>query len=161
MCRQVSDMIINLEELNSNIKENIEINEVVEFDDELIENSSIIKLDKIKFNGQIFKDLSDEFILKGVLEGIMYVEDSINLEEVDYPFSIEIDENIEENLENNQNSIDIISILWQNIVLEVPLRYTKVEDFSSYSGDGWRLISEDKVNTNNPFLELKEKFKEE
>ena len=161
MCRQVSDMIINLEELNSNIKENIEINEVVEFDDELIENSSIIKLDKIKFNGQIFKDLSDEFILKGVLEGIMYVEDSINLEEVDYPFSIEIDENIEENLENNQNSIDIISILWQNIVLEVPLRYTKVEDFSSYSGDGWRLISEEKVNTNNPFLELKEKFKEE
>lgn len=154
-------MIINLEELNSNIKEKIDINEDVKFDEELIENSSIIKLDKLKFVGKIFKNLSEEFILNGVLEGVMYLEDSISLEEVEYPFSIEIDENIEENLENNQNSIDIIPILWQNIVLEVPLRYTKVEDFSSYSGNGWRLISEEKRNVNNPFLELKEKFKEE
>ena len=154
-------MIINLEELNSNIKDKIYIDEFVKFDNALIDNSSIIRLDKIRFKGEVFKNLSEEFMLKGVLQGIMYLEDSISLDEVKYPFNIEIEESIEEILENNQNSIDIIPILWQNTVLEVPLRYTEVEDFSSYSGDGWRLISEEKVNTNNPFLELKEKFKEE
>ena len=72
-------------------------------------------------------------------------------------------ENIEENLEKDENSIDILPILWQNIVLEVPLRFTKVNDLSKYNGDGWKLISEEEASStsNNPFLELKEKYKEE
>ena len=70
---------------------------------------------------------------------------------------------IEENLEKDENSIDILPILWQNIVLEVPLRFTKVNDLSKYNGDGWKLISEEEASStsNNPFLELKEKYKEE
>ena len=54
---------------------------------------------------------------------------------------VEILENIDEFLENNQNSIDILEILWQNIVLEIPLKYTEVEDLSKYQGDGWKVIS--------------------
>ena len=93
----------------------------------------------------------------------MILEDSISLDNVEYPFSIDIDENIEENLEKAENSIDILPILWQNIVLEVPLRFTKVNDLSKYNGDGWKLISEEEASStsNNPFLELKEKYKEE
>ena len=93
----------------------------------------------------------------------MILEDSISLDNVEYPFSIDIDENIEENLEKDENSIDILPILWQNIVLEVPLRFTKVNDLSKYNGDGWKLISEEEASStsNNPFLELKEKYKEE
>ena len=85
------------------------------------------------------------------------------MDNVEYPFSIDIDENIEENLEKAENSIDILPILWQNIVLEVPLRFTKVNDLSKYNGDGWKLISEEEASStsNNPFLELKEKYKEE
>ena len=93
----------------------------------------------------------------------MILDDSISLDNVEYPFSIDIDENIEENLEKDENSIDILPILWQNIVLEVPLRFTKVNDLSKYNGDGWKLISEEEASStsNNPFLELKEKYKEE
>ena len=155
-------MNVNLEKLNSNFSNEIEISSSnLIFNEDDLKKSDILDLKNVKFNGKIYKDSSDEFNLSGILTGDMYVEDAIDLSKVKYPFSINIDENIEQNLENNQNTIDFIPILWQNIVLEVPLRYTKVNDISNYSGDGWKLISEEEVSKNNPFLELKEKFKEE
>ncbi|MGN1000974.1 MAG: YceD family protein [Bacilli bacterium] len=154
-------MFINLEELNSNVKDEILISSEVNFDKDLLSNSSIKDLKDVFVNGKIYKDASDEFVIEATVEGKMIIEDSISLEDVTYPFLINIDENIEEILQKDKNTIDIIPILWQNIVLEVPLRYTEVKDLSSYSGDGWKLISEEEVNSNNPFLELKEKYKEE
>lgn len=154
-------MLINLEELNSNVKDEILISSEVNFDKDLLSNSSIKDLKDVFVNGKIYKDASDEFIIEATVEGKMIIEDSISLEDVTYPFLINIDENIEEILQKDKNTIDIIPILWQNIVLEVPLRYTEVKDLSSYSGDGWKLISEEEVKSNNPFLELKEKYKEE
>lgn len=154
-------MFINLEELNSNVKDEILISSEVNFDKDLLSNSSIKDLKDVFVNGKIYKDASDEFVIEATVEGKMIIEDSISLEDVTYPFLINIDENIEEILQKDKNTIDIIPILWQNIVLEVPLRYTEVKDLSSYSGDGWKLISEEEVKSNNPFLELKEKYKEE
>ena len=52
--------------------------------------------------------------------------------------------------------------MWENIVLEVPLKFTEVKDFSEFHGDGWKLIDEDEVQKNhNPFGELLEEFGEE
>jgi len=150
-------MFVNLEELNSNMKEELIVEEDIVIEENLLLDTSIKKLDNIKLNAIISRNSADETILSGTLSGNMHLEDSISLEDVIYPFSIEL----EEILENDANTIDIIPILWQNIVLEVPLRYTNVSDLSSYSGDGWKLISEEEVKSNNPFLELKEKFKEE
>ncbi|MGN1000380.1 MAG: hypothetical protein ACI4OG_00390, partial [Bacilli bacterium] len=59
------------------------------------------------------------------------------------------------------NTIDILDILWQNIVLEIPLKYTLVEDLSKYQGDGWKVISEDEIKRDNPFRVLAENMKEE
>ena len=69
-------------------------------------------------------------------------------------FLIDIDEKLDEFIENNENSLDIIEILWQNIVLEVPLIYTEVKDYSKYRGDGWKLVSEEDLVNNNPFNTL-------
>ena len=46
--------------------------------------------------------------------------------------------------------------LWQNILVEVPLRAVNPKNENiSLSGDGWRLISEEEVKTeNNPFMDL-------
>ena len=49
-------------------------------------------------------------------------------------------------LTNSQNTLDILAVLWENIVLEVPLRFTKVRDLSKFHGDGWKLVSEDELN---------------
>ena len=52
--------------------------------------------------------------------------------------------------------------LCENIVLEIPLQFTKVKDLSKFHGDGWKLIREDELtNSNNPFSDLLKDFKEE
>ena len=92
----------------------------------------------------------------------MIIKDSISLEEVSYPFEIQFDDFLPENYIKNENTLDILGFLWENIVLEVPLRFTKVQDLSKYQGDGWRVVREDeRINPNNPFLELLNDFEEE
>ena len=92
----------------------------------------------------------------------MTIADSISLEPVEYPFSIEYDDIIEENCKKSENVLDIFQFLWENIVLEIPLQFTKVKDLSKFHGDGWKLISEDELkSSNNPFNDLLKDFKEE
>ena len=155
-------MVINLDEIFTNIKDEIILDEDVVFNKETYHLPEIKELKSIHLNGSISLDQNEEVILTGELTGTMTVLDSISLDEVDYNFSTELEENLEEIIENDKNSIDIIDILWQNIVLEVPLRYTEVTDYSSYSGDGWRLISEEELKKeSNPFQALIENMKEE
>ena len=103
---------------------------------------------------------------KGVIDckisGEMTIADSISLEPVEYHFETEYDDIIEENCKKSENTLDIFQFLWENIVLEVPLQFTKVKDLSEFHGDGWKLISEDELKTsNNPFNDLLKDFEEE
>lgn len=141
-------MIIELEELFCHHVDKIKIHEKLEFNEE---SSSIKELKDVSFDGEVKEESDSSLHLIGNLIGTMVIEDSISLEDVDYHFSSEIDENLDEFLENNQNTIDILEVLWQNIVLEIPLKYTEVEDLSKYQGDGWKVISEDEVKKDNPF----------
>ena len=150
-------MIIKLESLNSSVVDEVLLDEEVTFDKEYFENTDIIDLKDVRVEGRIYNNESNELVLDAKITGIMILEDSISLENVEYNFS----SNVEEILKNNQNSIDIIPILWQNIVLEVPLRFTTVKDYSKYSGNGWKLIDEKKELSNNPFVELSKNYKEE
>ena len=153
-------MNIELDELFCHNTDKIVIDEDVLFTEEY-SSSDIKELKEVHFSGLI-KESSDTTIkLEGTLTGTMVIEDSISLEDVDYSFSCEIDENLDEILENNQNTIDILEVLWQNIVLEIPLKFTVVEDLSKYQGDGWKVISEDEIRRDNPFSILTENMKEE
>ena len=154
-------MVIELDELFSHVKDKIIVDEDIVFDNTYLENTDILSLKEVHFNGEICESSDTSINLKGILKGTMVIEDSISLDDVDYDFSCEIDENLDEFLKNNQNTIDILEILWQNIVLEIPLKYTKVEDLSKYQGDGWKVISEDEVKKDNPFSILTENMKKE
>jgi len=162
MLTRGGDMVINLEEIFVNIKDAIIIDEDIVFDKNKYHLPEIKDLKSVHLNGKIELDENEEIVLTGILSGTMTILDSISLEEIDYNFKAELEENLEEIIEKDKNSIDIIEILWQNIVLEVPLRYTEVTDYSKYSGDGWRLISEEELKKeNNPFQALIENKKEE
>ena len=153
-------MVIELDELFCHNTDEIVINEEVKFTEEYTA-SDIKELTNVSFNGKIYESSDTTIKLEGILKGTMIIEDSISLDDVNYDFSCEIDENLDEILEKDQNTIDILEILWQNIVLEIPLKYTVVEDLSKYQGDGWKVISEDDVKKDNPFSILAEKMKEE
>ena len=149
-------MIIDITSLNLDSISRLSIDSSVDIPEELWKNTDIVGLKNVKFSGEL-EVIEDEITLRGVLSGTMQINDAISLEVLDYDFSTEIEEEIEENLEKSANTLDITDVLWQNIMLEVPLKLTKVESFDEYHGDGWKLVSEDSIeNTNNPFKELKD-----
>lgn len=155
-------MQIDITKLNQNIEDVIEIRENVTFPETYFEKSEIQNIIKAEVSGQIKLDEERDIQVNLVLTGEMILQDSISLEDINYPFSIEIDEKIEKNTENFENTLDILDILWQNIVLEVPLRFTNVNDYSKFKGEGWKLLSEEEVKTsNNPFEDLKSMFGKE
>lgn len=159
-------MNIDLTPLHSYIKDEIDITNTYSIPDTYFGTTGIKKLDNIKVTGYIYLKPSEEQeqqqdAIHCKIEGKMLLEDSISLEPINYPFSIEYDDIIEENCKKNQNTLDIFSFLWENIVLEVPLQFTKVTDFSKYQGEGWRLVNENELTNNNPFNELLDQMKEE
>ena len=141
------------------LKDNVDIDEDITFNEDL-SNSGVKSINNTHVSGNIHRNTEDEYEINLHAIGTMVVEDAITLEPINYPFDVEIDEI--ETLENHQNYLDIMELLWQNIVLEIPSRVTNVKDLSSYHGDGWKVIDEeDKETTYNPFQELKEKLEEE
>ena len=161
-------MNIDYSLLVSGTKNEIDISNTYNISKEYFENTDVLALNEIEVNGKIYQGMSeddpDELVeyIKCNIKGTMTIADSISLEPVEYPFSIEYDDIIEENCKKSENTLDIFQFLWENIVLEVPLQFTKVKDLSEFHGDGWKLISEDELKTsNNPFNDLLKDFEEE
>ena len=161
-------MDIDLTALHAHTVTRIDVSDTYSIPNTYFGTTGVIKLDNIKVTGYVYLAPSEDDIDEEVdninckIKGNMVIEDSISLELVEYPFTIEYDDIIEENCKKNENTLDIFQFLWENIVLEVPLQFTKVKDFSKFKGDGWRLVSENELTTtNNPFSELLDKMKEE
>ena len=154
---------MDIKELLDNKVSYIDIDNSYIIPKEYYTDTSIIDLSKVKVLGKLTYPSDDNLLLEIECTGSMTLEDSVSLEPVNYPFSFKISENVSERLENEQFSLDIISILWENIVLEIPIRYSEVTNYDEYVGDGWRVISEDEVkkSTNNPFKDLLKKIEKE
>jgi len=148
-------MIIDIKEIS---EKGIDIDEVVSFDDTYIKKTPIKRLDNIKVKGRIFYNITNDIELTCHIDGDMILEDSITLEDV----SKKLDLDIEEIIENSQKTLDIIDILWQNIVLEVPISVranpSKVYDLK---GEGWELVDSDKKESKNTLGSILENLDEE
>ena len=155
-------MIIELFDLITNGK-TINIDNDVTIPNELIKESTIRRLNNIHFKGCIKKLIDDTYQLEGTISGIMILPDDITLEDYEYNFTSEIEEKIEETSITSQKTLDIIGILWQNILVEIPLKAVNEKNKDlTLEGDGWRLIKEDEVkSSNNPLSSLEELFRKE
>lgn len=150
-------MIIELFDLVIDNKKIIIDNDVV-ISEELLSSSTIRRLENVHFSGTLSRLIDDTYELSGVLKGTMILPDDITLEDYEYNFTSEIEEKIEETRINYQKTLDITEDLWQNILVEIPLKAVNEKNRNlKLEGDGWRLISEDDINTeNNPLSSLKE-----
>ncbi len=155
-------MTIDLFNLVVNNK-TINIDSDIIIPNEYLENSGIRRLNNIHFKGNIKKLVEDTYSLEGVLSGTMILADEITLEDYEYNFTSEIEENIEETSINLQKTLDITDILWQNILIEVPSKVVNDKNKNiKLEGNGWRLISEDDLNSkNNPLSELEDLLRKE
>ena len=133
-------MNINLSELS--YKDRIEINTDFNFSSEYLGSTNIKKLDNVHAEGYIYQNDIDEYKCNISVNGKMMIADSITLELLPYEFSFVLEDNVDERCINNQNVLDIMELLWENIVLEVPIRYTK-SDADNLKGDNWKVLSDD------------------
>ena len=160
-------MIIDITSLKSNIVSKIEICESLSVDENLLNDSKILDLKETIVEGTIIKDNLDEYIIDVNVKGTMVLEDSITLDPIDYDFETHIEGNIDELLEEinliskkTEFSIDIFPIIWENILMEVPIRCTNGENIK-IEGNGWKFVSEEETSssTNPEFEKLKDLFK--
>ncbi|MBE6155065.1 MAG: DUF177 domain-containing protein [Firmicutes bacterium] len=136
-------MKIDLNKLN--IGDKININEKFIFNSNIYNNENIKGLKDVEVNGYIYYNSAEILEIKLSLSGVMMLVDSVTLDIIENPFNIEIDEEyslndqyFKEYYEKEQNILDIMAILWENIVLEVPISLTHTENVE-LSGDGWSM----------------------
>ena len=151
-------MIFDITRLNNNIDKFIEIDEKYSFSKEQLQGTDLLKLDNVSIKGQIFKNSLGNIELELNVVGNMVLPCAITLKPVDYPFNIEINGDLEELFEEKskkfQNTIDILPIIWENILLEIPMRVVSEEaNDITLKGDGWIFTTEEDKK-NNPFMDL-------
>ena len=153
--------MIDISRLLSNVDKKILINETIKYESEYLNNTDIISVSAVKVIGEVTKnDIGDLNLILNV-SGELILPCSITLKPVNYPFYFEINEIITENDENNlkkdTNTLELKPYLWENILVEIPLRIVSDEAYKKeYKGEGWQLITNDtkKESKNNPFEAL-------
>ena len=154
-------MIMDLTRLKSSIDEYIEIDELVPYEQEYAKNTELLDLKHVTVKGNLYKDSAEQVILDVILKGVMVLPCSITLKPVDYEFECSIQgsledlyQEIDKNGKKYENSIDILPIIWENILMEMPMKVVS-DDISDAKteGEGWRLITEKEDTYINPELE--------
>ena len=157
-------MEFDLRRLLSNIDDEVVIDEIYSFNEEELKGTGIIRLSDVKITGNITKDSMNELYIDLNISGTMVLPCSVTLVPVDYPFDINVSGNVDEMLEELdknskkvQNSLDILPIIWENILMEIPSKVVSPEaDNIELSGDGWKLVREEEKEENPELAKLKD-----
>ena len=157
-------MEFDLKRLISNIDHEVVIDEVYSFNEEELNGTDIIRLNDVSICGNITKDSLNNLVIDVDIKGTMILPCAITLKEVEYPFNINVNGNIEEMLEDLdknskkiENTLDILPIIWENILMEIPSKVVSPDAKDiELSGNGWKLIKEDEVGTNPELEKLKD-----
>lgn len=144
-------MIIDLTKLNSGIEEYTMIDLSYSFSKEELKDSEILELNDVKIYGTISKNSLNDYYLDLEISGIMVLSCAVTLKPVNHDFNIKISDNLNEllseidkNIKKVENLLDIFPIVWENILMEVPMRVVS-SDVSDVplEGNGWKFIKED------------------
>lgn len=159
-------MIIDLTKLKNNIEKTVELDFNYTFSEEEIKNTDLLSLSDISIIGYLYKDALDEVCISATIKGIMVLPCAITLKPVNHQFETSFEGNLNEivkemdrNARNVENTIDILPIIWENILIEIPLRVVSEEAKNlELQGDGWRLVTkeEETKEVNGALAKLKD-----
>lgn len=120
-------------------------------------------LSDVTVSGNIHYDLSSDLVYANLdIEGVMIVPCSITNEDVEYDFhtnslevfsfdKVEKDQDIHE---TKGDVIELLPVIFQLIMMEVPLKVVKPGLTNYPSGDGWEVVKEEE------YLKSKQEIKE-
>ena len=143
-------MNIDLTKLMYNTIDEIPINCIINIPKEYLENTDIKDISKVEIEGDISEN-GENYSVNLNIKCNLTLVCSVSLKDVIYPIDINIEEIIGENGNNLEdfdkiinNSIDLLPIIWQNILVEVPIRVVSpdIEEENIY-GDGWKFITKE------------------
>ena len=160
-------MNIDITKLKSGIQSQIEIDEVYSFSKDILDGTDIMSLDDVNIKGYITSNSVDDYDLDVNVSGVMVLPCSLTLKPVNYRFETKIEGNIDkllgeinETLKKNQNSIYILPIIWENILMEIPIRVVSDDSANlKLEGEGWKLITESEKRLNPELQKLKDLLK--
>ena len=121
----------------------IDINEDINFNNIDYQKMNITKINDMHATGYAKVNYEDNIELELDVNGSLVMPCAITSEDVIVPINVHISEEILENTLNNDFFLDLLDILWENIVLEIPIRVVKEgAKLESQKGVGWEIISE-------------------
>ena len=155
-------MEYNLLRLRNNLDKYISVDLTYTFSEEQLKGTDLLELKDVKIIGEIYKDSLDELNLIANVKGIFKIPCAVTLKPVDYPFDIKIEGTIDELMGENEefvkkdeNTLDIFPIIWENILMEIPMRVVSEgaeEEISNLEGNGWKVITDEENDIINPAL---------
>ena len=104
---------------------------------------NIRKINRMHVKGLVKVNYEDNIELDLDIDGEIVMPCAITLEDVLVPINTHIEEEILENTLKDDFYLDLLDILWENVILEVPIRVTKEgAKLESQKGNGWEIVSE-------------------
>lgn len=125
----------------------LELDSDIIFDAELYQNTDIRDIKNAHVTGVLSISYEDELMADLEITGEFILPCAVTLDDVSYSFTTKIEENLgkfEDFYNKNKNSLDILPVLWENVVSEVPIRVVKDGvDITDLKGNGWEVVSSD------------------
>lgn len=131
----------------------IEFEETISFDSSTIPKSiHLRKLHDVIVTGNIHYDLTNDLIYVNLdIEGLMIVPCSISMEDVEYDFhtnSLEVFSfdkvNLDEDIhEAKGDVVELLPVIFQLIIMEIPFKVVKPGLNEYPSGKGWEVVKEE------------------
>ena len=155
-------MNIDLTRLFSRIDKEVSVDEIYSFTE--LEGTDVTSIDNVSIKGYIKLNALSGPYLNLDVEGVMVIPCAITLKPVEYPFFIKIEGDLEEIADenpekyiNSKNSLDILPIIWENILMEIPMRVvSEGADDVALEGDGWKFITGNEKVENSELSKLKD-----
>ncbi len=129
-------MIIDLDPILNGLENEIVIDTIVNIPDNMYKNTNIIGLLDINVSAKV-KRIVDNINFNGTIKGTMILNDDLTLDNIEYKFSSEIEDNIDEYITDGK--LDLLNYIWQYILVEVPSKITH-NNLEKTKGNGWQFI---------------------
>lgn len=134
-------MKVDLRKLYS--KGNLEIDEKIDIPASIYKSTNIKNIENTAVKGNIIVNYENNIEIDLTVNGDFIIPCAISLEDVRVPFTSKTSEIINENELNDEFYLDLLEILWENIVLEIPIRVVKKGiEIKDLHGEGWEMYAE-------------------
>ncbi len=152
-----------------------EIDEAIIFPQEMFEKfAQINNLKDVTVQGTGNLDVKEKRLYVELsIKGVMVLPCALTLDEVDYPFDIQTQEvfsfekpdPLEEVHEVKKNMVDLTPIVFENIMIEVPMRVVKEDASIQVEGKGWKIFKDESETKDDDYIDprlakLKDYFKD-